>query len=282
MRSLWLLLVLAAGCDRVLGLQRNPDPVDAGVDSDVDAPPLVKPGYITPGDYDLDDKPNATDPCPMHGGSGQDDDPDMDGVGAACDPNESVGASPNCILLFDTFVRGEGADRWSSPQTWSRDCDNDTYLCSPAGFESSYLIFNQPLDVLVVGLEAKIASSTSLGSGFYVLPNAEAANNAVSGRGCGLVRVNTSSWALDFEDFVASSAPMAVTGAPNDYLPNQTNFGLASSPPDGCRETYPSPRMIQRATTPLPGTRVALYAYKANARVKYVVAYGVGDACKPR
>ncbi len=267
-----LVLLLIASCDRVLGLQPNP------IDGAVDGTPAVRPGYITPGDYDLDGRVNGTDPCPMFGGAGEDDDPDGDGVGAACDPNEQVDSTPNCILIFDTFTLGEGESRWSSPHSWSRNCDGDTYLCSPPSTPSSFYIFDQDLDVLSVGVEAKIAGVVGVGSGVFVMSNATTAVNTVTGRGCGIVYVNTQIWALNIEDVVASVPPPHAS-SPSDSIPEGTNFGLRWVPPGLCRKTYAVERSVQ-TNQPLPaGARVALFTNKLDARIKYLVAYGVGDAC---
>ncbi len=89
MRASWLFLLLA-GCNRVFGLDSTHEvPAEAAVA--VDAPPDAD----THLDEDLDGIPNDTDNCPGVGNPEQADTSDIaaggpaDGVGDACDPDDS-------------------------------------------------------------------------------------------------------------------------------------------------------------------------------------------------
>ena len=99
------LVLGAAGCDRVLGLQRNPPDAPPAPDAafcvatglpgdDDDGDSIINSADRCPqvanqsdaDDEDADTAPDACDPCPQLVGDLAGNDPDCDGLGAACDP----------------------------------------------------------------------------------------------------------------------------------------------------------------------------------------------------
>lgn len=105
-REIGLALILVAGCDKVLGLQRKPPDASSsmGIDAaacgasstpglDDDGDGEVNETDVCPrvphqgtADEDLDGVPDDCDPCPQLVGAAAGDDPECDGMGAACDP----------------------------------------------------------------------------------------------------------------------------------------------------------------------------------------------------
>ncbi len=250
---------------------------DAGAEAgDVDAGASRR--HIAAGDYDADMLVNGEDPCPMH--PAVQVDLDGDGVGAECDPNDELGTAPHCIVLFDTFELGQIDPRWKSPHVWSPDCELDGYLCSPATPVSSFYYFDDDLEAISVSAEAKIKATAAVNDAFLIFSDAIPIEmKTVSGRGCGIIRNNTAGWATVVRD-VVSSAALPGEQSHSDLMLLGTTFGLRWVPDAACSQTYPAPRTAVATTAAPAGSRIAMFTFGLEVRVRYVVAYGVGAVCE--
>ncbi|MBA3503127.1 MAG: hypothetical protein H0T65_22395, partial [Deltaproteobacteria bacterium] len=122
------LLLGLVGCDKVLGLERNPPDApgpgicveDGPSGSDDDGDSIINsqdkcpqfPHQIDTDDEDQDETPDACDLCPQKVGEAAGDDPDCDGLGAACDPQPMAAntrrffgfGSQGGLRLFNTML----------------------------------------------------------------------------------------------------------------------------------------------------------------------------------
>ena len=134
----WLMLVLLAGCDIVLGLKESKDAsivvaVDGNpnLDSDSDTVMDDKDNCITVAntdqhDEDLDGDGDRCDNCPHEPNPAQDNE-DADELGDACDINDQR----QCIVHFDPFTTaptptGETSGTWVGvADAWKQDAEDN-------------------------------------------------------------------------------------------------------------------------------------------------------------
>jgi hypothetical protein len=146
---LGVILVIAAGCGR-FGFS---DLDDAGLDT---------PPGCTGHDEDADGTPDQCDLCPAH--AGDQADADGDGVGDACDPDNTTAQR---IVMFETFSSGLPAG-WvtAGAATWTAMGDDVVGMygdISAAAFVGP-MVFSPPLTIVVgyrlVGVDTTAPNQT--------------------------------------------------------------------------------------------------------------------------
>jgi hypothetical protein len=177
-----------SGCHLLFQLEHI-DGSDAAIDdAGIDAPDAAftcAQTNISPGDFDLDGKPNAEDECPdIKAASG---DLDADGVGDMCDPHPNIGG--DCLRVFTDFATPD-LRCWTT-EGWSYGCYVGDPLgwCSPGGSHRTPLRYDKLAPLVFARMTGTLYAINGAGSSVIMLNNYTLAANLV-GDACGVTNLN--------------------------------------------------------------------------------------------